>query len=113
MNSKKTKKVISTGTKVVLGIVASRIITNQIGFLNTNPTVKTAAKVVGSVFAGGMFGPEIAAGIMADGLIDGVQTFAPSVSTQLGIGGVNYLPAGGSTSVHSVSGGSYPNIRVD
>ena len=122
MNSRKSKKVISAGAQVFLGIVAGRIITNQVSMLNANPTVKTGAKVLGAVIASQWVGPQMAAGIMADGLVDATQNFVPQLSSQLGIGEVGYLPATMSTSVHSVTGsnsghsstgGSYPNIRVD
>lgn len=113
---------VTSGVKVGAGFIVGRMAAQKVTFLQTNPYFSAVGQVVLAAVLSGMgkTGKEVALGVAASGIIDGVKAVAPGMSAQLGINGVGYLPPVGSTSVHSVAGlgnryggHSMPGIKVE
>lgn len=114
-------KIVGSGLKTAGGFAAGRIVSN-VSFFASNPYLAAAAQVAGAVVLAGMGKgfKEMAIGMAASGAIDAVKTVAPGAASQIGLGGINVLPASpmGSTQLPGVAGavGEYnyaPDIMVE
>jgi len=97
---KANTKIITSAAMVAAGIVAGRFVSKAIG----GGTVGAVAQIAAGAFVPSVLGRKqmaLGVGLAASGVIDAVKTFAPGVASQVGLG---YLPAPGSTAVHSVAG---------
>lgn len=111
MNTKSASKIVMTGAKTAAGYAAANLL-GRLPFIAANPTLKAVAPLVGAVVAKsflGKKGDEIAIGMAVNGVINTVQTFAPGVAQQAGLGAAPYKSA----YLPGVSGAGYPNVIVD
>lgn len=112
MNTKSASKIVMTGAKTAAGYAAANLL-GRVPIIAANPTLRAIAPLAGAVIAKSMLGKkgdEIAIGMAVNGVIGAVQTFAPGVASQAGLGGAPYK----SNYIPGISGrGGYPSVIVD
>lgn len=95
MNTKSASKIVMTGAKTAAGYAAANFL-GRVPFIAANPTLKAVAPIVGAVLTKSLMGKkgdEIAIGMAVNGVISTIQTFAPGVATQAGLGAAPYKSA--------------------
>lgn len=110
----------TTGITNIATVAAGYIVAQQVGkvpFLAANPALQSGAKIAIGILLPSLVGGRGATKKMIQGVglgmaVNGASGLVTSFVPQLaGMGGVNYLPNPGSTSVHAVAGADGIVIR--
>lgn len=117
MKTNKIKSVLVTGGKVAAGYAGSRFI-SCMGFAQANPMLQVALPIGGAILTQSLLGKNstpIAAGMVAGGVMNGIQQYLPGVASALclppapAVAGVPYrsLHSPGVAGIHG-----QPRVRV-